>query len=734
MAAAGWLHQGRAAECPALAWHALPAPAAETILRPRAHPHLLMDEAAIRRIRAEIARDPQMRETWTRQFLPGAARILADDPARRFRYRPKRNCTDDQEWMRELGGRLAYLAFGYVITGDRAYLDGSPSGRFGLIQYLEPVLGTDAVWTPESGYPSWGTNEDLAAGALLQGLGLTYDWVGDRLPAPLAANIRRALAYHGAIMFDAAMGRYVPDRMGNVPGWHDGDFLQGHLFVNIAGLLTAAEALADSPTQAAQVGDWAGIAVRDLRISLADLGPDGASQEGASYAGYALEALLTAMDLAEDAHGVPARASAWFAQAPAYYLYLSLPLHAWKPASAPDFVPSDTAMSLGDNPSFFSRGPDYLMRRLARDDPDGPYGAVARGFARLALEKAANGNDDLTWLNFLWHDRGGPEAPLSSLPTTYLFPDYGIVSSRSDWSGNESLLVFIAGAPMGHANIGNREVLRSASHVHPYQNSFYIFGAGQYIVRNVGYEMPKFTQNENTLRVDGKPAAGVTEDGMPSANGIGQLGEGGTWFDGAAAVPRIDATMHIAHNDDNIDEFVGEAASAYPDAAGLALYRRTVLFLKHLDAVIVLDDVRFKPGSASHTAMLDVHPVAAMAQAAGSKGMAWDSVPSPDGKAPHIRFACFGQQARVAFYANPYRPQGGGSSPLPLLPTLTMTATAPGDWRNGFALSWSRANDVPVTVRGEALGTGRWQFHVSRHAQELGALMVDGASVRWQPR
>jgi hypothetical protein len=88
----------------------------------------------------------------------------------------------------------------------------------------------------------------------------------------------------------------------------------------------------------------------------------------------------------------------------------------------------------------------------------------------------------------------------------------------------------------------------------------------------------------------------------------------------------------------------------------------------------------------------------------------------------------------VAFYANPYRPQGGGSSPLPLLPTLTMTATAPGDWRNGFALSWSRANDVPVTVRGEALGTGRWQFHVSRHAQELGALMVDGASVRWQPR
>lgn len=47
------------------------------------------------------------------------------------------------------------------------------------------------------------------------------------------------------------------------------------------------------------------------------------------------------------------------------------------------------------------------------------------------------------WLNLVWFDPTVRAKPPQSLPTLRHFDDMDIVSARSDWSGNESLVVFI---------------------------------------------------------------------------------------------------------------------------------------------------------------------------------------------------------------------------------------------------------------------------------------------------
>lgn len=55
------------------------------------------------------------------------------------------------------------------------------------------------------------------------------------------------------------------------------------------------------------------------------------------------------------------------------------------------------------------------------------------------------------WLNLLWWDSIVESHPPGDLPTLHHFADMGIVSARSAWKGDESLVVFKCGPPIGYA-------------------------------------------------------------------------------------------------------------------------------------------------------------------------------------------------------------------------------------------------------------------------------------------
>jgi hypothetical protein len=165
----------------------------------------------------------------------------------------------------------------------------------------------------------------------------------------------------------------------------------------------------------------------------------------------------------------------------------------------------------------------------------------------------------------------------------------GFVSARSDWSGDESFLFFKCGPYIGHTAI---EIMNycasSAHHTHPDQNSFMLFGSGEWLIRDDG-NYGKYTGQHNTLIID----AGE------------QLGGGDSIFDGVFlhAMKRKPQILSSSSTSD-MDHVIGEAAEAYNPNMDLKKFTRHLLYIKP-DVLIVADDILL---DSPHNLELRFHP------------------------------------------------------------------------------------------------------------------------------
>ena len=260
----------------------------------------------------------------------------------------------------------------------------------------------------------------------------------------------------------------------------------------------------DEPDARREAADWLGFTADAMRRTFDSLGDDGASHEGVAYWEYGVEYLLKYAAISRDLLGVDYFKNPWLSRTALFPIYLSLPRHAWtKDNCITDFA---------DSPRSHWYGPDYLLYKLADEYHDGR----AQWYGREAAD-AGVCRDVSSWLNLLWYNPQVAPTPPAALPTLHHFDDLGIVSARSDWGGDESLVVFKCGPFIGHKAINAFAYDPGGSHVHPDANHFVLFGGGQWLLRDDGYR-PKMTASHNTLMIDG----------------LGQLGEGKHWFDAAA--------------------------------------------------------------------------------------------------------------------------------------------------------------------------------------------------------
>ena len=117
-------------------------------------------------------------------------------------------------------------------------------------------------------------------------------------------------------------------------------------------------------------------------------------------------------------------------------------------------------------------------------------------------------------------------------------------------------------------------MIPGGGHVHPDANHFVLFGSGQWLIRDDGYQ-PKSTGQHNTLLV----------------NGHGQLGEGAEWFDaGQALAVKARPRVLRAVSTPAMDQITSDAAEAYPRNLGLRRFVRHLIFVKP-DVLIVADDI-----------------------------------------------------------------------------------------------------------------------------------------------
>lgn len=281
-----------------------------------------------------------------------------------------------------------------------------------------------------------------------------------------------------------------------------------------------------------------------------------------------------------------------------------------------------------------------------------------------------------------------PFTPPADLPTLRHFSDMEIVSARSDWSGDESLVVFKCGPAIGHKATAEFDFDPGSGHVHPDANHFVLFGDGEWLIRDDGYRW-KMTDHHNTLLIDGK----------------GQLGEDSHWFRGldqlkAKSQPRI-----ISVNSTKAaDSIAGDATEAYPKGSGLKRFVRQVAFLKP-DVLIVVDDIEV---DGTHALELRFHPEF---PAVKDETGAWIS----RGKKATLRLEPLTTEGvEVTAGDLAAREREGGADSLYGIRLVTRQAR----WRNAVALSWAPAGQEPVRVRLEKHGD-QWRFRAGGRAYTL---------------
>jgi hypothetical protein len=257
----------------------------------------------------------------------------------------------------------------------------------------------------------------------------------------------------------------------------------------------------------------------------------------------------------------------------------------------------------------------------------------------------------------------------------------GIVSARSGWSGDESLVVFKCGPFIGRNALDKFTYDPGGGHVHPDANHFVLFGGGQWLVRDDGYH-PKWTGQHNTLLV----------------NGRGQLGEGAEWFNGSPALAlKVKPKVLLAVSTSAMDQVIGDATEAYPRDLGLRRFVRNLVFVKP-DVLIVVDDIRMDKEAALE---LRFHPE----QEAVRDG----NVFLATGKRATLRLEPLVTEG-IQIAAEPVPVPGQSGHAKTSLFTIRLSTQRP-QWRNAVALSWSTVGKEPakVTLRADEQ---KWTFAV----------------------
>jgi hypothetical protein len=537
----------------------------------------------------------------------------------------------EQLYQRGVGNTMPLLALAYLLSGDRKYLDSARDWARASCSYATWGLGqTDGM--------------DLAAGHQLYGLALLYDWCYADLDDDSRALIRQTLTKRAEAMFEAAAA-------GNA--WWGKSYLQNHLWVNICGMAAAGLALFDEHDEARK---WIGLPLDKFRRTMAALDPDGASHEGVGYWGYGVEYMLKFMDLSRDLLAVDLYDHEWWRNTAAYRQYLALPRHAWTPRS--------NVVDIADCPRGNWYGPDYLLRGLAREFRDGHAQWLA-----AQIDAANVDSPEARWLNLIWYDPTIAEQPPTDLPTLRHFADMDIVSARSDWSGDESLVVLKCGPFIGHHAVQNFTYDPGGGHVHPDANHFVVFAAGEWLIRDDVYSA-KLTSQHNTLLIGGK----------------GQLGEGQAWFVGGEPLA-VKARPRLLRADSTpgLDHLVGDATAAYPRQLGLKRFVRHLLFVKP-DAVLVLDDIALEKEAPLE---LRFHPEPPLAAATAGVFVA-------RGATAQLRLEPL-TAAGLTLGVETDAIKGEHGSKTGKLASLRL-ACVRREWRNATACTWGAADRAPTPV------------------------------------
>jgi len=438
-------------------------------------------------------------------------------------------------------GVMPNPALVYLLTGEDKYLAISRKGIDALIaaEWPENIQTDSGVW-----------------GQRLYILALSYDWLYHALDQDTRARLLACIETQGRKHFDA-LARYEIYQSSTY-GWN----IASDYFLNV--LAAGAAIYGDTPN----ISPWLRFSLDRARLITDALGSDGASPEGICYGGFFDDTYVRTLDLIAGLQGWDYfQGNAYLRNVSLFYLYSMLPRASIDNRSV--------HLCFGDGVRYNWYGPSHFLRKLAAVYHD-PYAAWVAD-----TQEATGANADAApYLNLAWYDPGVTADDPSKLPTFHHFADKGLVIMRSGWDGNESVFGFKCGPHAGFHALNNYQQSIGGGHMAPDAGSFLLFAHGDWLISDGAYAM-KQTAYRNTMLV----------------NGIGQTGEGGTWFECTPLrhEKRGPAILHTETAKDH-DYLIADVAPAYEPQAGLTKFLRHVLYLKP-DCWVIIDELAAKQPS-----------------------------------------------------------------------------------------------------------------------------------------
>src|SRR4029079_16792664 len=318
----------------------------------------------------------------------------------------------------------AEAALAYKIEGDKKYLDAAK-------KYLEAATSYD-VW----GYAYNKPNVDLAAGHLLYGMGWGYDLLYHDLTEAERARYRDKLSKQARLLFD-----YYKPKPGRTYSYS-----QNHVFIPMAGLGVAADALYD---EVADAPEWAKLARAIYDRVLATYSQDGYYYEGFEYWIFSTPWLVHYLDAHAHATGEDLYDRPGFRLTHKYVAHSLLPDGKYVFDFGDIYEGNLTRAGKGDeyprtHPNGHFNTNYNLLYRLAQRF----HNPEAQGVpAWLKNFKQVNAED---YWSLIWYDSSLKPIPIQQQSTSYHFRDHDVFFWRSDWTTNATAFAFKCGPSEGH--------------------------------------------------------------------------------------------------------------------------------------------------------------------------------------------------------------------------------------------------------------------------------------------
>lgn len=491
------------------------------------------------------------------------------------------NAGDNKEatWQRDIGYTISSLLAAYLITDDTAYRDK-------CIEYAVTLAG----------YPHWGAGPNYKDGSETAGLNafpvaLVYNWLKDDLTLEQREIILNRLYYSGERFYERETGRV--------------DYLTNHVWITNAALLSLALTLYHDAGYAASV------IKTDADLTNIDINYTDSISAEALKADCAKWIAWVCHDLGQTFYWMPEDGA--FHESPSYYLF---GIDCLLKASL--MLESDLNIDTFTGNSFYKNNSEWFLNvMLAKDDLDfynyfmdygdgnrkthhqssavGMFGVLASKYqdatasyiVETTLDAKAYKSGSNDWLPLFFAEKEIEAEDVTKRSATHYFSEsLGMVVSRSDWSGKESILLAKCGIPSGKQSIDLLPLGKSEYHDDPDANSLILYSNDEFLLKSDGYGYAD-SKHLSTLIVNGKGqfgTAGLKIDGT---------GEGGNAFMGDDfATYDLEPTMTVVETTDAYDYFVGDAKDAYDPALYLKKFERNYVYLKEENVLIMVDDIK----------------------------------------------------------------------------------------------------------------------------------------------